>query len=490
MSVPPWIWPPVTGGGPSGPVTTDDVTNESSVPGATATDALNSLLADVQPLLTTNRTVYVNAATGSDSAAGTALDPWQTLARAWADRQLYGELRAVYTIQCQGVGPFTLPEMVGSVAGENGFFCILGDPAVEIVLAAGTFDGNITGYVVPTLPGLGEGDPWGGEAIKILTGALAGARVMLAQNTDTSITVMMHQAWDFLGATAPGDTFEVRQPGTEIAVSGVTPIQAFSGVFEAGAPRHIISNVLLTGFGLTVQNAQLAMVGCRCTTGILTQSAQVSAGLPSDATIAAVVNATNAYAWGVQSTNFWQSAASQLTWYAITNAGSGFFGGSAGLGDEVLIAGARINAIVEMLGNGKIEAYGSGYIEARAKFLVDTGSVFSYFTVDQIANFEVTSGDCLRASSGAVILIDTVTVPFGGAIMGGTSDEGGGFGCNARGGGRINWVSQTPTLLGGVLNQDIAAGPVPVANATLAADGDGEADAATLSVVARITGAV
>lgn len=481
--------------GTSNGTLSDFVYNRSSVPGNTVTDALNNLQSGALPALTSPRTVYVNASTGNDSAAGTIGAPWQTLARAWADRQLYGELRATYTIQLQGVGPFTMPVMVGSVAGDNGFFCILGDPSVEVVLASGTFDGDITGYVVPTLAGLGETDEWGGESIKILTGNCAGARVQLATNTDTSITVMAHTAWQLLGGTAPGDTFEVRQPGSEIVLEGTPPESGASagptnwigGSTPFLFPRHILSNVKLTGGSMLIANSTIALVGVRCEAGLITSLSQISCGLAP--VLPSLVGATEASAWGVQSTSLWESSGCQLGWGAVLIAGSGYFGGVSDP-DAVTLSGARINAKLQLRSGTIMEASGSGYVDARKEILVGTNSTFDFFSFDQILTFTVTSGDCLRASSGGCILLDTTSAPFGGSISGGTSDsEGGGLGCNARGGGRINWVGQTPTLTGGNEGEDIAVSAIPTNNASLGSDGDGISDSGSLSVIARIAAA-
>lgn len=502
MIIPPFdgAFPPK---GTANGIVSDFVFNRSSIPGTTVTDALNLVLAQINSLvtglsqagilsLTNNRNVYVDSATGNDANTGSAGHPWQTLARAWADRKNYGSLLATYTVHLVGVGPYTLPNMVDSLAGDNGHFVILGDPAVEVTLATGTFDGNIAGYVVPTLAGLGESDEWGGECLKITSGVLTDARVQIATNTDTTITVQSKAAW-FDGATAPGDTFEIRRPGTEIVVPANVAIQGWiGGAALPGSPRHVISNVKLTGAdSLIIDTACVALPGVRVECFFQTINSRVTTGLAENPALVGASGTFGAFAWGLQSVSDggWNSSSCELLWFALLVAGAGFFGGSAGIGDEVVVSGARLNSLLSMQGCGKIEAYGSGYIQARAKILCDANSVLFFFSVDQILNFDVTAGDCLRASSGSSMVLDTTTL--GGAITGGTSDaEGGGLGCNARGGGRINWVNQTPTLTGGVLNQDIAAGPVPVANATLAANGDGEADPQTLSVVARITAAV
>lgn len=473
----------------------DFVFNRSQVPGSTVTDALNALLAQIFGPLTLPRAVYVNATTGSDTNTGTSpSQPWQTMQRAWDDIQTYSKLNATYTMQLQGAGPFTMPVMVDSLAGQSGFLCILGDPAAEETLVAGTFDGDIAGYTVPTLAGLGEIDEWGGECIKILTGDLAGARVMLATNTDTSLTVTTHAAWDALGVTAAGDTFEVRRPGTEIVIpspDASTGASAGPENWRGGNttlfPRHILSNVKLTGSAMLISNSTLALVGVRSEAGLQTSYSQIMSGLQFGQDL---VGASDAFGWGLQAVGGWFSAASQLSWLSVMIGNSGFFGGSTGIGDEVILAGARFDGDVQMVGVGKIEAYGSGYVQSTRELFFDTNSVFTFFVFDQILNCAVTSGDCLRANAGAAMLIDTTTLPFGGAVTGGTSDaEGGGLGCNAIGGGRINWVNQTPTLTGGVLNQDLDAGNGPVANATLAANGDGESDISTLSVIARVPAA-
>lgn len=70
----------------SGAATSDDVSNESDVAGATVTDALNALKAGQREVLTGNRTYYVapSGSGGSDANDGlTALTPFLTPQKAW-----------------------------------------------------------------------------------------------------------------------------------------------------------------------------------------------------------------------------------------------------------------------------------------------------------------------------------------------------------------------------------------------------------------------
>lgn len=130
----------------------------------------NQLVSPGLAPLTSARTVHLDAATGSDTTGdGSSAHPWQTLAKAWADRLTYGELRAVYTIQLHGVGPYTMPAFGASLCGDSGFFMIKGDPLVDVSIVTGTFTGdlNTTSYAVGTSPGLALG--LSGSAASITT---------------------------------------------------------------------------------------------------------------------------------------------------------------------------------------------------------------------------------------------------------------------------------------------------------------------------------
>jgi hypothetical protein len=448
------------------------------------------------PPLTAARTVHVDSALGNDLGDGSAALPFATLARAWAERLTYGELRAKLVIQLHGVGPYTMPVMGASVCGNGGYFILQGDAAAEVIAFSGTLTGNLAGFVVGSSAGLGV-DTYKGDCIKITSGVLTGARVMIVSHTDTALTLAYTDVWTTLGATANGDTYTISRPGTVINLvdpaSGQQDAGCFdwAGMFGTYLPRHIISNVTLTktssGQFRMVRSA-VALVGIKagavglqvteksfCAMGTIINGSILGVGADSDTNLLT--------AWGCSSTgNVIVSGGSTLS--GVQYRAGGMTVGSSSSTDELIVWGGRFDGATTLSGCW-LETFGpGGYVDVRATITLSRLATYRVNNFAATWKFTVTAGDVFRVKEGSTLCIEGVTTK----MSGGTSAAAG-FAVNCAGGGRCWFQNCAPLLTGGTLNADLHTSNVTAANATLAANGNavGNATDALLGeVLARV----
>jgi len=444
--------------------------------------------------LVADRTVYCNSSTGNDTTGdGSTGAPWQTLARAWADRLTYGELRAKYIVQLIGVGPYTMPVMASSVASEGGYFITLGDPASDVVNATGTFSGNFSTstFLASTSAGLGA-DTHKGRFLYITSGNCSGVRSLILANTDTSITVPLLNWRTTLGAVANGDTFSIKTPGTVINVptpSNGQEVPGFVNCTGAGypsgsstgrPPRHWIVGCSFTGATLRHKLSWVIMMGCSLSQQLQSIGGEIWLGgvlnaFPMGVGADTRTDLLTGYGCSTGST-FIVGGRAWAAIYGLYSTGSVIIG-LASLGDYALFNGARLNGALSING-GRAEGNGSALhlinstitVQRNGQLILNGGTW----------TFAVTSGSCLLASQGGLIVHDFAT------LSGGTSDAAG-YGSQALSGGRIMFIGLTPTLTGGTASSDIKAeNTAAVANSALNANHTSTTDTTTQAIVMRV----
>jgi hypothetical protein len=441
--------------------------------------------------LVSARTVFVQATTGSDTAGdGSSGHPWQTLARAWADRLTYGELRAVYTIQLLGVGPYTMPVMAASICGDGGYFILQGDSGAESTVFSGTFTGDISAFAVGSSAGLGA-DTYKGDCLKVTSGLLSGARVMIASHTNTSITVAYKDVWTTLGATINGDTYVINRPGTVInfvdPVSGQAEAGCYDwvGMLSTYMPRHFICNVSFTKTSsgqFRVTHAQVALVGVKSVVNLqVTEKSFCAHGSLINGSILGVGSNTASnllVAWGYSTTAIVNVAGGSTVSGVMYRLGSMVVGSTSY--DSWIFWGGRCEGTT-LLSGGWIESFGAGgYLDVRATVNLGRSSTIRINNFGATWKFTVTSGDCFRVKEGSNLCLEGTTV-----ISGGTSAPAG-FGVNCSGGGRCWFTSASPTLTGGTLNADLKTTNIVQPNGFLAATGDMISDLGGSESIVRI----
>lgn len=450
------------------------------------------------------RTIHLNSATGSDTTGdGSSAHPWQTLAKGWADRLTYGELRAIYIIQLHGVGPYTMPVMGASVCGVDGYFQVYGDSAVDVVAATGTFTGdlNTTTFQLPTSAGLGS-NTLKDAFLEITSGNASGVRSNIVTNTDTSITIPIRQWRATLGAVANADTFRVFTPGTVIncpaAATGVICSGCYDwqghseyplGYASGGSVRHGFYNVQFTGTQLSARNSSLALIGVRSSLSVtwFDRTELVGSG------------PTNSFTWGVgtntntnklSSYGFIDTASTMLVGnrsivvgvFCLKNAPN-IGTGLGGEGDLWQQNGGRYEGGVILLG-GTFSSSGGGAtytlisgplsISKVAKLALLSG------TTTRIL-FAITSGSCIDVSDGSFVHVNGTT-----GMTGGTTDAAG-YAIRLRGGGGRVLMTGALNVTGGTAGADIKTSVLGAQPAAfLAAAGDFISDLGGGEIVARI----
>jgi hypothetical protein len=422
--------------------------------------------------LTVARTVHVDSATGNDTTGnGSSGAPFATLARAWAERLLYSELRAKFVVQLHGVGPYTMPVMGASVCGDGGYFQVFGDASVDIAVASGTFTGdlNTSTYILPTSAGLGV-NTLKNAFLEITSGNCAGVRSNIVVNTDNSITIPFRAWRTTLGAVANGDTFRAFQPGTVINCPAAAAGNICAGCYDwtgnaefplsypsGGSYRHGFYNVQFTGTQLTTRNAQVAFIGVRATLSILWwDQSKINAEGPSDGFpwgvgADAVTNKISSYGWiDTASTPLIGNGSlvsGVFCWKNAPNIGTGV----AGEYDVFEHKGGRYELGVTLVG-GTFESSGGGntYLLLQGTLSLAKAAKVSLITGSTVkVVFAVTAGSCLDLQEGSLV---TCVVASG--LSGGTTDAAG-FGIRVRAGGGRVLLNGAFALTGGTLNADV-----------------------------------
>ena len=165
---------------------------------------------------------YVDSAAGNDANDGSPGAPWATLARAFEERNKWGDISALAVIHLLGAGPYLAPTMRSRTAGA-GMLQIRGDMAAKTVYATGTFTGVLTGFAFGVSAGLGA-NVHQGRFVRILTGAQAGVEFLLGEHTDNAMTVLDLRPFKSGKAPVSGDQFEIFVPATEIVLDNAPVI--------------------------------------------------------------------------------------------------------------------------------------------------------------------------------------------------------------------------------------------------------------------------
>jgi hypothetical protein len=460
-----------------------------SLPGFLSAAGFTRLSQLPQPL-SGDRTVYCNSATGNDTTGdGSSGNPWQTLARAWADRLTYGELRAVYTIQLLGVGPYTWPQMGASVCGVGGYFIVRGDPTVDVAIASGTFTGDIVNAtgIIPTSAGLGV-DTLKTYFLEFTSGNNIGVRVNINTNTDTSISIPS-RGWRLTSGLpiVNGDTFRVFAPGTAIDC----PLPANNGAalglegwvggscFSSNRASHLLYNLALTGSRIVVTNACVAFVGVRSTftsTVIFDANSKICA-FASRNSFYLGVGANNLTdklaAYGFISVN---SSSTIVMEGSSTLAGTCYIAGlmliGAGSADDICITnGGRYDGGASIDG-GKWEELSTATtytVIGKTISMQNRGRLMALCGAGAKWKWTPTVGDCISMQRDCFVYLDN----SGSAGVSGGTTAATGFGIHlTQGGGRVV-INGAASLTGGTPGQDIKTTTLaPQSNAFLAASGD------------------
>lgn len=444
------------------------------------------------------RTVHIDSASGSDTTGdGSSAHPWQTMAKGWTDRLTYGELRAVYTVQLHGVGPYTLPVMMSSVCGAGGFFVILGDPASDVTAVSGTFTGDIntTTMVVNTSAGMGS-DTQKGKFVYITSGNCSGVRSLILVNTDTSITVPLTDWRTTLGAITNGDTFSIKTPGTVINVPTVTtasgqPTSFFAELAGGGGypngpgvgdspQRHWVVGCSFTGAALRGKRSSMIFAGCVFTQQLQNYGGEFLFGGISNGFAAGVGTDTKTdmltgYGCTTNTNMVFAKNSWNEIWGLYTSAGT-ILVGSGSIGDYVTLNGCRLDGAM-LINGGRVEGFGTCLnlfnktisLQQMGQLVLNAGTW----------TFAVTAGQCIFAKTNSMAII-------AGATVSGSTTDAASWAMNAVSGSKIIIVNKAPTLTG-VAGADMKAeSTAAIANAILSANGTSTVDAVTQAIIMRV----
>lgn len=445
------------------------------------------------PPLTAARTIHVDSALGNDGTGdGSAARPYATLARAWAERLTYGELRAALTVQLHGVGPYTLTAMGASVCDVNGYFIIRGDDAADTVAVTSTFTGDLstTTFAVPATAGLGN-DTHKGKFLVVTSGACNGMRALILSNTDTVIQLSEASVRSVFGAIVNGDTFQIRTPGTVInapAVPTGTPPPGSldwagganpSGyLFGGSALRHMFVNVSFTGSPIYFRQSAIALLGCKSVASLNYYRSSVSYG-----------GIANSFVLGIGA----DAVTNLLAGYGVSTSGqTGTSNGNSiyiialyttglvflGYGDYCIWNGGRLDGQLFVTA-GRFECFASGLTQVSKPMTVSNGGQMAINGGTWV--FALTAGSCLDLQTGALVRLNTSPT-----VSGGTSDVAG-YGVLARSGAKMCFQNRVPVLTGGTPGADLKAeNTAAIALATLSANGQSTLDAATQAIIMRV----
>lgn len=448
------------------------------------------------PALTADRTVYVNSATGSNANDGlTPGTAWQTLQFAWDDRQKYGELRATYTLNLLGAGPYSMPVMGSSVANvANGMMLFIGD--TPTVLASGTFTGDFAVNVLPT-SAIGAVDAFKDAFVEVTSGNLAGAIFQLTANTGTSVTVANKQARATAALpVANGDTFTIWRPTTVVDIPNTLAAGIYPGAYDwagGGSNNYAQANNAATHWFYRLRFSGIIGTALRSSVGFMACYSAAAAWIWTQSNVQCGA-LSNGARFGTANTNNNRLYGAGL----ITGAGTTLIGAAVAIAGVLSLFGSFSTSAVSGTTalnhtGGRIDP-GAGTIDFGQQclyFMGNVGNSWTHFSKGILASngasavlqgagiFAVTSGSCLRASRGAIIRDDST-------MTGGTTDAAG-YGIDALNGGRVYVTNKAFVLTGGTANADVRTNAFTKANAYFAANGDALGDPAFGGCVARIS---
>lgn len=452
----------------------------SPEPGADAFNPLHGIPADAPgvylrpiPALTVAVTVYVDSVAGVDTNNGASrAEAFKTLARAWQERKQYGVLRAQFTIQLLGVGPYVMPVMADSAVDvSTGLFVLRGDTAAEVIFASRTATGDMAGFAIPTTAGVGATNTRKHDYIRMTSGLCAGCVFLIVANTDTSVSVANRTGRDTSGAIANGDTFQIIRPGTVVNTPAAASGQFAPGLYnvEGGGvlpfnqePGHWFYDLEFTG-QVRVSNSCAQFVQCRFANLFTYDAPRLRFGVLGNASRLGVgTNTASNRLYGAGSaftSGFTTFNNRAMVWGVMSWAGGMNVGSSTGGATGFVWAGGVADSATTFLYPGTLLGFSAGNVIANATINLETGAVA---TIGAPLVFAVTSGSCWRVKVGAILHVVA-------AMTGGTSDAAG-YGVDVRGGGRAYYIGVSPTLTGGTAGSDLRTTATAVAaNAVLTA---------------------
>lgn len=448
----------------------------------------------VNPLFSA-RTVYVDSATGNDATGrGTAALPWATLGRAWSERQRYSVLRAKFTVQLIGVGPYEMPPMMGSQCEDEGFFVLRGDRAVEVLLATGTATGDMVGNTIPT--SVLVADAHRNEFLRFTSGVETEGIYQLNANAANSVTVA--NSWlRFDGAPiVNGDTFEIFRAGTQVQISGgfgfirMENLTGVSGanLFAEDVGRHVFYDLHFVSpdsSALELHGSQVTFSVCRCDLFVFAVGSSISCGL-LDSEVVGLTGPSSPsrdLILGAGFVAFYMQMVSgrlvgTLSWEAgcVLSGGYVYFAWCGGIASGVAT-----------LYTAFLEGFGDfcDYLIEETIACVNAQAVCLFNASSGIWRFAVTSGPCIKVSNGGQLTVVTSDV------TGGTTDAAEAA-IDVSGGGRALFRGVSPAITGGTPGSDLRTTNVPIAaNAALAVNGSSvaiAADALFGEVLGRLAG--
>lgn len=209
---------------------------------------------------TSDMDLYV-ATTGDDvTGDGSVGSPYATITRALQD--VPKEIRHIVHVHVAAGTYADFPEEVNfELIGSGAAFSIDGTAAISVVDAGpytidvggvAALGGTSTSLITVAGGGLMPA-AWQGKFLRMLTGAAAGHLVACADNT-ASVATVQH-SWSML---APGDTFEIVEPGVEFSVAHNVGLKLSSGT---ATPIRLLLGIKLTVQDLTVSSGLWSMAG-------------------------------------------------------------------------------------------------------------------------------------------------------------------------------------------------------------------------------------
>ena len=445
-----------------------------------------------QPLVA-DRTVYVHSATGSDANDGSQAAPFQTLMRAWTERRRYGVLRARFTIQLLGAGPYTVSqEMSGSICdGPDGYFVLAGDMNTETTHYEGTFTGDFSGITINTSVGLGV-DTHKNRFVRITSGVYTGFEFMILEHTDAQVLAVNRRFRGVVGtAITAGTTFKIFTPGTVI---NATQTHVFSQCFGGSlttsnaetSPRHVMHHVLGTGSPFNIKASIFAVFSCKFS-GIFaaTDRSTINTFLIDAVRVLGsgavpnlnVYRSSGVVGSGISFNRFayvYGSMSSETTFTVDQSSLVEHTGG------RIVGTTSITHSLLSITSLGSTETGnrfdGTVTLTQRAMVRVlQSGSLFRHAVV---------VGSCYRVTQFAQLLFDNLAA----GLVGGTTDPAG-VGVDVSGGGQCLF-RVPPTLTGGTAGKDLkTTNNGGVANSVLSAAGTAAgvaADALLGEVIARV----
>jgi len=256
-----------------------------------------------------NSTLYNNveywvSPTGDDTAAGTALFPWRTYARAAAEAMKYSRfatgasmiihmggasLTAYSTVLTHGVafdyGAFlvfvgdTTNTILGSTAMTAG-------TQVDVATGAGCTEAQIT------VAGAGWSvNAYRGKTLRVLTGSSAGVRATIASNTATVIRLCDNLFVITTGGLtlSAGDTFTIEEPGIELTTNEKSLFADMPA--DSGLGGVLLVNLRIEGTASNTRGV-VQYLGCvsNGTRSVSGFNARTSSGFASQSTTAQIPN--------------------------------------------------------------------------------------------------------------------------------------------------------------------------------------------------------